>query len=266
MVGYMRGVEKTWLAIKSYKIFFALLCVFQLLLLGAAAIIFLHYQLAILQDVQSVLEPLEGATLDEQALQNGQPFVEDFLPLYRGYSKLISDLKMLAAWMALFFIFGGGLLWVASHHLIHRLHWRDAGRIMVRYILGSAITLLLFTLFLTLLIQAALANIEGGFNWQVVVAIIIGVVLYLVLLVATLHSRIVSWKEWMVVFGSSLTRKLGFHLLVFFMGWVVLLVFLGLMGIAIAYNSGIVLLLFVLFSIVLVLVRMYDLVMVAEQE
>ncbi len=267
MSSLKQGLSSLKTVIKSHKLLFAGLCIIQLAILGAAAITFLHYQLTILQDIQNVLGPLQGATFDADALQAGQPFVEDFLPIYQGYRKLVQDLTAFGIWSVILTLGGGSILWLVSYHLVHKLKLRDVGRILLRYVVSSAVAILLFILSLTFIIQAALAKIdEGSFTAYFVVLGIIGFLLYTILLTATLHARTASWKEWGLHIAHSLTRNLGKLLLVFLEGWALLAVVVGLMALGIVLNSVILLIALLLFGIVLVLVRLYFIIRVAHKE
>ncbi len=258
------GLLKLVKSIRARPVLFSFLVLFQFFLLSAGALAFVHYQLLLLQDVQAVLGPLQGANFDDTQLQNGQPFIEDFLPVYQGYDDLTHHLTALTLWGVLLVLVGGGLLWIGCYYLLEpTLTGIGIVRFGLRYIIGFGVVTIVFAVALMSLIQTALVNIEGDFTIYLVELGIIGLILGIIFLCSTLNAFCKSWKEWIMGLWQSVSRHLLRTLLVLLVCGLIVCVVLGVAGLLITLDYGLLLiLLMVVFSVILIILDLYLLIMI----
>ena len=87
----------------------------QLLFLSAFGFINVRYQLAIAENLQNIVTPLQDANYDEQAITSGLPFLNDAEAIFGNYEQLIRNLWKLVVFSLLAFLLINLWGWALTH-------------------------------------------------------------------------------------------------------------------------------------------------------
>ncbi|MDP3990607.1 MAG: hypothetical protein Q8Q01_05390 [archaeon] len=152
-MGIQKGFQHAWKAVRKHKILFISLFILQIIYFIVAASVLLHYQVKILENVEGVTTPLGQANYDENALQEGNPFLADSGQVYSQYLSLKTNITWLGWSEFLLFIIFNGLLWIGSHHLLKKQTIKDSINQCGRFALSSGLFVVFFALISTFLIK-----------------------------------------------------------------------------------------------------------------
>ena len=118
-MNYLRkGLHRTFHSLRQHKLLFFIALILQIALIVAVVYVGLTYQLKILENAQYILQAMEGAQYNTESLQQGQPFLNDYLQLYQQYRALIANVLQLAVWLGSLFLGGMLLLWLLTHQIL----------------------------------------------------------------------------------------------------------------------------------------------------
>ncbi len=98
------------------------LFVIQLVFLVAIGFINVRYQLAIAENLQNIVTPLQDANYDEQAITSGLPFLKDAAAIFGNYEQLVANLWKLVAFSLLAFLLINLWGWALTHALFEKPH------------------------------------------------------------------------------------------------------------------------------------------------
>lgn len=119
------GIE-TVRVIRQRKAFFAILVLFQLLMLGALGSVTTTNLQEMLVGTQGVLNQVEQANLDPQKINQGQPFLEDITPLYQSYQLVQTYALRWLFSLAVIAVTLYAALWLGSHSFFEKYSsWKD---------------------------------------------------------------------------------------------------------------------------------------------
>lgn len=189
----MRTEKKLWITL-----FFL-----QLVVLGVFLSLFLSTQLRAMQEMQVLLQQVQGANYNPSELQEGEPFLQDPLVVYQSYRALKEQLLKFLWQSSLLYLLGQGLLWLLTQSLVHRLLQKPfaRGRYVLQF-LGSTFLLALFFVASYLLIkkQFTLQMEITLFQQTLRSLVVVFVVLYYLVLCAyalpPIHSGKLFIKQW----------------------------------------------------------------------
>lgn len=123
--------QKALTAIRDHKVWFSGLLALQLIFLVSFLFLALIYQAQVLQQAQGVFQSVQGANFDPNALQEGQPFLENALALSQSYHDLLRNILEMGLVLAGLFLLLDGILWISSHSLLQRekIAWKEKAKI-----------------------------------------------------------------------------------------------------------------------------------------
>jgi len=141
-----QGLKKVIEAIKANKLLFITLFILQTIFLITISYASLHYQMEILEDARGIIEPLQNANYDPDSIQDGNPFLQDPLTVYKSYKSLINNILFMDLWLLFIFIIINGLIWTLCHQLLEGKsklfsNLKNLGFIWSRFIIFSLILL-----------------------------------------------------------------------------------------------------------------------------
>ena len=113
-----QSLKRTFSGLRQHKFLFMITIISQMVFITALVYIGLTYQLKIVENSQYILQAMDSAQYNAESLQQGQPFVADYLQLYQHYQTLITVVIQAAIWLSGLFLTGMGVLWLFSHQII----------------------------------------------------------------------------------------------------------------------------------------------------
>jgi hypothetical protein len=116
---FKEAVEKILSSVKGHKWLLVALFVIQLMFILIIAFVNVRYQLAITENIQNIVLPLQQA--DYEAASSGVPLLENALVLYDNYEQLLSNLWKLVGFSVAAFMLINLWSWVFTHRLFRKV-------------------------------------------------------------------------------------------------------------------------------------------------
>lgn len=265
MMDYLKkGLQHTLHSSRLHPLLLLVLMAMQLAYLLLFSVVAVNYQLALLQDAQSIIQPLQQADYDPNSLQEGKPFTTDTLQLYRSYRSLIHHLQSLILWVVGLFLFLNGALWIWSHQLLYPA--RKPQRVLlarraVKYffcagMLSALLALAGYVLHRTVALEQTAADPVGkALQWFFVLFL----ALYYGFLVSAAFIDVMTWKQFGKVVTGVGMAKIHWTMLVAVVNIILLAVpVIGMYYAMDAWqNFPLLVLLGVLFIVLLVFTRLF---------
>lgn len=267
------GFKKTLQAIKEHKRVFILLIVLQAIILALSGVVFINYQLKIFADIEGVTLPLAQANYNETSLQQGMPFLENVGSVMKSYNSMLRHFLEMVLWVAGIFIFINGGLWLLSHWMVEAADKKSLKKYFNQWLkfLAAFLVILLPFVILGYLLFKVFFTLElspDSDQFKVIFQVLpyLMMMAYYFLLVAFALVNINSWKEFVKKWFEVSVKKIYWTLIILLINLILILVGLGLISLAMSYEST-QSLLFVLtpvFLLILVLTRIFWIVCLRE--
>ena len=213
-----KGVQKSFQALYHHKPLGAVLLVLQLGFILSFLYITINYEVKIIQDAQSIIQPLQQANYDAESIQQGQYFLPDFAGIYSSYQSLLQNIFYLGLWLAgLFLVLNGGI-WLLTHSLLasSKPTWKTILHGWLKYLVAAVffigIPLLIGYIGLKIIL-ARQVDVDMFTSLLNSIPYILGVLYYL-LLVALTFITDPSWSQFVKHFYRAGLRKIHRTLLV----------------------------------------------------
>lgn len=120
---YLQYYRDAVRVMKEHKALVALLLLLQAITMISFVSVGIIYEVKIIQDWQSLMAAFNTANYDPASLQEGTPFIQDWLGFQRSYDSLKWNFVSLLGWWSLIFILLQGSLWFISYGLVTK-NWR----------------------------------------------------------------------------------------------------------------------------------------------
>ncbi len=205
-MGYIAsGFDNAKNVIKNKPVAFAGLMLLQFLVLllfvGGSG----YLQVQILEELQGVLEPLEGANVDINQLQEGAPFIENVAEMELHFKTLKQYL-----WYMVLFLVGMVLtvnwaLWAYAGKLLKKkVDWKN-------YATSFLITAALFSALVPFFLKKALTESGiGTVGGEIYILLILGIILWFFFLVGMRTKNLKDIRE---MFGRKLGKSVSLFLI-----------------------------------------------------
>ncbi|PIN74190.1 hypothetical protein COV20_01075 [Candidatus Woesearchaeota archaeon CG10_big_fil_rev_8_21_14_0_10_45_16] len=144
-----KGLDDVLEAFRNKKKFLLILIVLQITIIVWPALLVPSYQLQAIQYSQDIVASVQTANYDTAQLQEGQPFIQDYLPLYKSAQGLKQLLLKASSWALFFFLVINGLIWTSTMQIFEKISWRSALRQFSRYLATTSILILIWIIFST---------------------------------------------------------------------------------------------------------------------
>ncbi|MBS3166214.1 hypothetical protein J4444_03770 [Candidatus Woesearchaeota archaeon] len=235
------GLTRTFKAIKEHWLLAILLVFLQLILIfGSGAVIF-YYQIQLINDAQGIINPLQNANYDSNALESGQPFSEDLISVYTSYQSLIRNLIIFLLILTAIFIFVQGAIWVVSSfmlmdknkekddnnhkhenkniHFYHKFYTacKPIFSLWLKFVASSLAVLIPFAL-ISYYILKTLIGLEYSVDtvsYYAQIIVYIFAAIYYLLLVAYAFISVDSWKQFIHYFYIAGLKRIYKAIIVF---------------------------------------------------
>ena len=229
-----RGFQSTINVIKKNKGIFVSLIALQLLLIILLIFVSINYQVKIIENARNVIEPLQGANFDPESIKEGQPFMEDIVPIYKGYKSMMKYIWYYVAWLAGIFVFLNGSIWILTQRLFGK---KNYFKLSLKFLSTSFLLLVPFfiTAYLSLKWFLGLQLEVENFSFILQIVFWAFFVLYYFILVACAFIDISSWKSFSKKIYSVGIKRIYYTLIVLFINLV--LIFIGLYSIYLTSNE-----------------------------
>ena len=213
-----KGMQKSFQALNHHKALGAVLLVLQLGFILSFLYIAINYEVKIIQDAQSIIQPLQQANYDAESIQQGQSFLPDFAGIYSSYQSLLQNIFYLGLWLAgLFLVLNGGI-WLLTHSLLapSKPTWKTILHGWLKYLVAAVffigIPLIIGYIGLKIIL-ARQVDVDMFTSLLNLIPYILGVLYYL-LLVALAFITDPSWSQFVKHFYRAGLRKIHCTLLV----------------------------------------------------
>ncbi|MBI4152972.1 hypothetical protein HY497_00480 [Candidatus Woesearchaeota archaeon] len=103
--------------IRKHKLLLLSLFIIQLVFIILMVLVNVKYQTALAANIQNIIQPLETANYDENAIKAGMPFLQDVARLAANYQQMLENLQKLVLFQLLVFFTVGLLSWLLTHLL-----------------------------------------------------------------------------------------------------------------------------------------------------
>jgi hypothetical protein len=176
---------------REKKIAFAGVLVLQLIVIFAFSFLLLQYQVSILSAVQQTVLPLQDANF--LGAPEGEPLLQDMLPVIQGYQDIITQTSWLLLWIFLLFGIGNGILWASTHMFLRgkNVFFRQWRRFMGVTIVVLGPLFLAVYFLLRMLLNFSLTP-ESFTSWVQLLGVLTLVAYYISLLAFTQRG---SWRQ-----------------------------------------------------------------------
>ncbi len=245
-----KGLQHSLKSIKEHPALFVLIFMLQVVFIVSFLVLTVSYQVKLLDNAKGVIEPLQNANYDAESIQEGTSFSNDFFSVFESYNEMIKNIRNYALWLAFFFLFFNGSIWVLTHLLLQRKISPDLKPAWfldswAKYIVSSIVfflpPLVLCYYFLVFLLRMDISM--GSFLLAVKILSCSLVLLYYFLLAAFASAGQESWKDFVKMFFKCSIRKIPKSLLVFLINLLLMALALLLVYLSMAYEKSLALLL-----------------------
>lgn len=260
------GFKKTLQAIKEHKRIFVLLIVLQAVILALSGIVFINYQLKIFADIEGVTLPLAQANYNETSLQQGMPFLENVASVMKSYNSMLRHFLEMVLWIAGIFIFINGGLWLLSHWMVEKAEKKPLKKYFNQWLkfLASFLVILLPFVILGYLLFKVFFVLElspDSDQFKVIFQVLpyLMMMAYYFLLSAFALVNIDSWREFVKKWLGVSIKKIYWTLIILLINLILIMISLGLISLAMNYEStqSLLFILTPIFLLVLVLTRIF---------
>ncbi|MCK4589676.1 MAG: hypothetical protein KAT77_04475 [Nanoarchaeota archaeon] len=112
--------KKSWLVVKKNKWLFGLIFLIQIVFIIAFFMVQLKYQVAMVENLNNILQPLEEANYNEEELKQGVPFLEDLTGVLNSWEDLKKNLMYLMVFSFLVVAVFSGWGWSLTHYMVKK--------------------------------------------------------------------------------------------------------------------------------------------------
>ncbi len=152
-------VKSFFSTVTDHKLLFLLLFAVQIIFIISMAVANVKYQAAIAENIQNIIQPLETANYDENAIKAGMPFLEDVAQLATNYTEMLKNLQKLVFAQLLVFFTVGLLAWALTHLMFKK---ENVLKLWVHLVLRAAVFIVPVLLVDYLIIRTALRQAASG--------------------------------------------------------------------------------------------------------
>jgi hypothetical protein len=246
-----RGFNSTIRVIKKNKGLFFVLIGLQLLLIVLLIFVSINYQIKIIENAKTVIEPLQDANFDPESIKEGQPFMEDIVPIYKGYKSMVRYIWYYVSWLAGIFIVLNGSIWILTQRLFGK---KNYFKLALKFLSTSFVLLVPFFITAYLSLKWLLGLQLEVQNFSSILQIVFWAffVLYYFILVTFAFIDISFWKNFFKKIYSVGIKRVYYTLIVLFINLV--LIFIGLYSIYLTSNEEALFPLMILAATVLILI------------
>lgn len=245
-----KAFQKTVQAIRKNRLLFIVLFLSQAALFTVLAFIHLKYQLAIVENLRTVVTTLQTANYNETLIKTGTPFLENPQLVYQSYASIWLNLKYLLGFSFLAFLIFEGINWTISHCMLKK---QNPIKTYIKFVITSLIYLAPSLLIVYLILKNSWeTNVQAAVNVSIVILII--VFYFMLISFSLLNNKIKNIFK--ITFKTGL-KKIDYLIFTLIVGFTILSFFSALMYTSTAWAFSLMIILIILFIIVLNIIRIF---------
>ena len=189
------GLKKTWRTMWQHKILFTAAVLLQLLFLFLFAFTAVTTQLEILEDTKNILEPLEQANYNPDAIDAGQPFLSNPSAVIESYQSLKQNISTLFWYIILLYLIINGGLWLLTHAMSNKPTVKQITNQCIKYLVAAILFIIITTTLTTIIFKLFFTTTQHSFTLSMQLTGIAFVIIYYIFLTSFTQLSTTSWKS-----------------------------------------------------------------------